>query len=220
MTTLIGTHQIPCLDDTDYAAYALYMKCVAEQVEDALVANLAKATTALNRPVIMWQVDDTLSNGGGSSTSSASAVSFSHNWPSTFSPLVLATLNRQGWWQIGALCHCVSSAPAVGVGNNRIMSLGIYPPGTPPSLVDFTAGASVALATMQDTTWESNTTVSGEDLFISTNVYSAIDPNTSEDGLGIRLLRGYSVENGGAENVTFTGLMWAIFLGDTPQIQA
>jgi hypothetical protein len=112
MTELIGTHEIPCPSDTDYAAYALYMQCLAEQVEAQLVANAEAADSVLHRPVRMWFYSDDLPDGSAALLSGADGVQFSLNYPATFSNSIAATLNRRGWWRFNAV-PVPSSAPVV-----------------------------------------------------------------------------------------------------------
>ena len=216
MTELIGTHQVPCISDTDYAAYPLLMQCIANQVEAALSANADAASAALHHPLAVWQQSQNLTQGTGSASQSATFL-YGYNWSPTYNLNVLATLNRQGWWLFGGIVHCTSSAPVAG--NNRTLSMNIYPPGLAPAYYGFTAGAPFAVASFQDVTWETNTG-GGEDLFIASNVYCAADPNAGPDDKGMQIQLGLSVENSGAETVTFLQTYWTIFLGDTPLIQA
>lgn len=213
MTELIGTHEIPCLSDTDYAAYALYMQCVAEQVEAQLTANAAAADSVLHRPVRMWFYSDDLPDGSAALLSGADGVQFSLNYPATFADSVAATLNRRGWWRFGILYRCTSSAPVVG--NNRLVTLAIFPPNTPASLRNMNDGAwSLKL---QDISWETNTG-SGESLYTQAEVYNPGDPTVGENDLGMRMEVAIACESGGVETVTFNGVLWAVFLGDTPSI--
>lgn len=212
MTELIGTHEIPCLSDTDYAAYALYMRCVAEQVEDQLVTNLAAVESVLHRPVRVWfdSFSQTQGSGGGGNPD---GVQFTHNYPANFADNLLSTLNLRGWWRIGLLYRCTSSAPVVG--NNRTISLSIFPPNTPSSLRNQTDNAWALR--LQDITWETNTG-SGESLYTTGEVYNPGDPAATLSDFGMRMLLNTTVENSGAETVTFTGIIWAVYLGDTPSI--
>lgn len=216
MTELIGTHQVPCISDTDYAAYPLLMQCLAQQVETSLATAAVAASAALHRPMAVWQTSENMLQGTAGSSGSSTFL-YGYNWNPTYSLNTLATLNRQGWWLFGGIVHCTSSAPVVG--NNRILSLNIYPPGLAPAYYGFAAGAPFAAASFQDVTWETNTG-GGEDLFIAANAYCSADPNAGPDDKGMQIQRGYSVENSGAETVTFLGTFWTIFLGDTPLIQA
>lgn len=214
MTELIGVHEIPCLSDTDYAAYALYMQCLAEQVEAQLVANLAQVEEVLHRPIRVWFQTGSIASGGAGQFP-PSGIQFSLNYPATFADSVFATLNLRGWWRIGLLLRAVSSAPAVGLGNNRLVSLAAFPPNTPTPLQNFNDGAW--LLKLQDVTWETNTG-NGQSLYTQADVYNPGDPAAGPYDQGLPLVKALSVEAGGAESVTFTGTYWAIYLGDTPSI--
>lgn len=213
MTELIGTHEIPCLSDTDYAAYALYMRCVAEKVEEQLVANQVAAESALHRAIRVWHFTDNVSQGGAALINADGAL-FSLNYPADFADNVLATLNLRGWWRIGLLFRCVSSAPVVG--NNRLISFAIFPTNTPAGLRNMESEAWALR--LQDVTWESNTGA-GESLHTSGEVYNPGYPTVGADQIGMRMVVALSVENSGAETVTFTGTVWAAYLGDTPSIK-
>ena len=213
MTELIGTHDIPCLSDTDYAAYALYMQCLAEQVEQQLVTNQVAAEAALHRAVRVWFFTDTANQGSAGVITPDGALS-SVNYPADFANNVLATLNLRGWWRIGLTFRCVSNTPVVG--NNRLISFAIFPTNTPEALRTMDSGAWALK--LQDISWESNTGV-GETLYTSGEVYNPGYPAVGTDQIGMRMLAAISVENTGVETVTFTGRVWAIYLGDTPSIE-
>ena len=213
MTELIGTHEIPCLSDTDYAAYALYMQCVAEQVETQLAANRAAVDAVLHRAVRVWGYSDSLAQGLSAGTEFGSNVQYSLNYPATTSPNRLATLNLRGWWRIGALLRTVSNTPVAG--NNRILTLAIFPPNTVSSERNMTSGAWSLK--VQDITWETNTG-NGETLYTTGEVYNPSDPDVGPNEVGMQMALGISVENSGVETVTFSGIFWAIYLGDTPSI--
>lgn len=213
MTELIGTHEIPCLSDTDYAAYALYMQCLAEKVEAQLVANRAAVDAALQRAVRVWDFSDAITQGSASGTESADGTQYSLNYPASFGATTLATLNLRGWWRIGALLRAVSSAPVAG--NNRMLSFAIFPPNTVSSERDMTSGAWALK--LQDITWETNTG-NGETLYTTGEIYNPSDPDVGPNEIGMRMSLGISVENSGVETVTFSGIFWAIYLGDTPSI--
>jgi hypothetical protein len=213
MTSLIGTHEIPCLDDNDYAAYALYMKCVAERVEDHLTANLAAVESVLERPIRVWHYSFTLNTGQGS-TELPDGVDFTLSYPATFSDTETSTLNLRGWWRVGALFRCVSNTPVVN--NDRIMSLAIFPPNTPSSIRTMDSGAWALK--LQDITWETNN-AQGESLYVTGEVYNPGDPAVALGDIGMQFEIAFSVESNGVETVTFTGTSWAIYLGDTPSIE-
>jgi hypothetical protein len=207
--TLIGTHEIPCLDDNDYAAYALQMQCVANRIEDELVANRNAALSVLQRPVRVWRCTQ-LNTEGSASSFSPDAINYSYHYPASFG-IAFATLNLRGWWRIGGLWRCTSSAPVVG--NNRIFSLATFPANT--SVRSQTSNNWVARA--QDITWETNTT-GGESLYVQYDVFNPGDPEQPIGAASMRTEMALSVENSGSETVTFTGTLWCVYLGDTPSI--
>lgn len=213
MTDLIGTHQIPCLNDDDYAAYALYMQCVAQRVEADLVANKAQIDAARFRPARGWTRTDVNTPGGGSTNTSAT-IAYTYNWPGTVGSLAdLVTLNRQGWWNIGFNTRAVSNTPVVP--NWRIIDLAVFAPTVPSALRTFTSGEWTIK--LEDIVWESNTT-GGEVLTASADVYNPGNPEVAETGPGLSMLFGLQLESGGVETVTLTTNIWAVFLGDTPNI--
>lgn len=52
MTTIIGDHGLFCIDDSDYAAYALAMQCNAQATDAALASASQALTDYLDRPWI------------------------------------------------------------------------------------------------------------------------------------------------------------------------
>lgn len=52
MSTAIGTHDLSCIGDDDYAAYAMSMQCNAEAANAALVASQDSFNSYLDRPWI------------------------------------------------------------------------------------------------------------------------------------------------------------------------
>lgn len=213
----VGENGIICLDDDDYAAYAMYMQCLGEQVEGFLAADISAASASLSRPMAVWRDTQNISQGGGSSTGGSSTLLYSYNWAPTFNANITATLNRQGWWLIGALSLAVSNTPVVN--NHRILSMNIYNATTTSGFYNFTDGTPIAQAAMQDIIWETNTT-NGESLHIAVDQYCSPNPNAGPNDQGLQIVTGLQVENSGAETVTFTTTIWAIFLGDTPLIGA
>lgn len=210
MTTLIGTHEIPCIDDNDFAAYALYMQCVANQVEDELVANRDAAQATLQRPVRVWRATQTQTEGSASGFS-PNAINYTYNFPATFGATDFSTLNLAGWWRIGGLWRCTSNTPVVG--NARIFSMATFPAGE--TVRGQESGNWVVRA--QDIVWETNTT-GGESLYIEYDVYNPGDPAQPVGALSMRTEISVGVEFTGSETVTFNGTLWAVYLGDTPSI--
>lgn len=210
MTELIGTHQVPCIGDDDYAAYALYMKCVADQVEASLVANQEAALAVLQRPVRVWRATQTQTEGSASGFS-PDAILYTYNYPASFGATDFSTLNLQGWWRIGGLWRCTSNTPVVG--NARMFSMATFP--NNETVRDQESGNWVARA--QDITWETNTT-GGESLYIEYDVYNPGSPGAPIGDISMETEISVGVEFTGSETVTFNGLLWAIYLGDTPSV--
>jgi hypothetical protein len=205
-------HGIPCLELEDYAAYALYMKCVAEQVEARVVADQAAVTAMLERPVAMWTNSSVLVTGQTFSPG-LGAPSTSYRWNAASG---FGTLNQKGWWHIGMYSHIVSSAPVVN--NHRTGQLYVWGPYVgQDDIDDLNPGA--ALAILQDVTWEANTG-DGEDILSSLMVYNPGASRRTETEIGLPFTLVLSVETGGVENVTFTSTVWASYMGDTPAIGA
>lgn len=204
-------HNIPCLESEDYAGFALYMKCLAEQVEARVVADQAAVADVLERPVAIWTVTTVLA-AGSSLTTPLSAPSTSYRWQAG---VTNGTLNLRGWWHIGMYVHCVSSAPVVG--NHRTGQLYVWQPDAPQSDIN-AFNTDVAAAVLQDVTWESNTG-DGEDILSSLVVYNPGTMLRTATEAGLSFTYGISTEAAGAENVTFSATIWAAFMGDTPTIQ-
>ena len=72
---------------------------------------------------------------------------------------------------------------------------------------------------LQDIAWETNTG-SGESLYTQGEVYNPGDPTSGTNDPGMPIAVAISCENGGVETVTFNGILWAVYLGDTPPISA
>lgn len=210
MTQLIGPHQIPCLDPTDYAAYALYMQCVANQMEDELVANRDAALSVLQRPVRVWRATQVQTEGSASGFS-PDAVVYSYHYPAIFGNTTFSTLNLRGWWRIGGLWRCTSNTPVVG--NARMFSIATFP----ASETVRGQESNNWVARAQDITWETNTT-GGESLYAQYDVYNPGDPAQPISATSMRTEISVGVEFTGSESVTFNGTLWALYLGDTPSI--
>lgn len=207
---LTTNHNIPCLEGDDYAGFALYMQCVAEQVEARVVADQAAVSAMLARPAATW-VNSTVLVTGQTFDPGLGAPATSYRWNPA---LGFTTLNLRGWWHIGMNSHVVSGSPVLN--NQRSTQVYIWRPEVQQQEVD-DLDPDAALVVLQDVCWESNTG-GGEDLMSSVMVYN---PGTllrtgTESGLDLTLV--LSVEAAGVENVTFASTIWAAYMGDTPSI--
>lgn len=203
-------HDIPCLENEDYAGFALYMQCLAEQVEARVVADQAAVTTFLERPVAIW-TETTVLAAGSSTTGPLSAPTTTYRWTPGVNN---GTLNIRGFWHIGVYSNALSSAPVVN--NHRTAMLYVWQPEA--TFQDINAlDTDAAAAVLQDATWESNTG-NGEDLLSSMVVYNPGTTLRTETEIGMQFVFGLATEAAGVEDVTFTSTIWAAFLGDTPTI--
>jgi hypothetical protein len=204
-------HRIPCLEIEDYAGFALYMKCLAELVEARVVADQAAVDAMLERPVAIWTQEEVLTPGTGVTASLFPGPSTQLRWQAG---VISGTLNLRGWWHIGLYVHCVSDAPVVN--NHRTGQLYVWQPDAPTQSIS-DLDTSYAEVVLEDVTWESNTT-DGEDLLTSTMVYNNSSRLRTAAEEGMHFTLSLATESGGAENVTFSVTVWAIFMGDTPLI--
>lgn len=144
MSTPVGTHGLSCVNDDDYAAYALSMKCNADATDAALTMSQAVLNGYISRPYIQVVnataivVDD--SAGGGSvgpgglvgelmrpSTSSSVVVTAS-GLPASYSPFNTATLWPAGVYLMGSTVSWTLAAATA----SSIRQLLVY--GTPEVL--------------------------------------------------------------------------------------
>lgn len=77
---LTDDHALPCPDDTDYAAIALYMQRLAERTEALLVDQRAKVTDFTSQPMGIWvnAGNITVSNGGFASSIGVDSLIYSN----------------------------------------------------------------------------------------------------------------------------------------------
>lgn len=77
---LTDDHALPCPDDTDYAAIALYMQRLAERTEELLVAQRAAVTDFTQQPMGVWvnAFNITVTNGGFASAISIDSLIYSN----------------------------------------------------------------------------------------------------------------------------------------------
>lgn len=204
---------LPCLDDDDVSAIALYMKCLADQVDATLTRQFDELTAFLAAPAAAWiataaQSISTAVNTSGTTLTFASPAAWSANWPGG-PPASPSLPNLRGWYYISCNVNLLAAAPTLN--STRTMTLKAV------SLTD--VGPNVTLGTFVDKVYESNTG-NGENLLAAGTVYfpgvntAAVNPTTLS---AVVLPSGQA----GALNTTLTppATMWAFYLGDTPQIE-
>lgn len=202
--------KLPCLDGSDYAAYALYMQCLGEQVDTILGDQLDAFTEFQMRPSALWTASATHTAFNGSPLTNF-VLTFSTNWPGGVPPVSPTLGNLRGWWQVGANVNLISSG-AVTLNTYRRLDLEVNPPiGAPGFPAD---------KVFTDNSWESNTG-NGENLLSSGTVYTTGSDSTSPLAGGFLVARTF---NNNAVNLVTTltppATIWATYIGDSPEIQA
>lgn len=203
---------LPCLEGTDYADYALYMKCLAEQLDVQIGAEYNSFTGFIDRPTGLWTAGavQSLPNSGQIILFDFSGPSASANWPDTF-PGIPTLGNLRGWWHIGCNVNAIATG-AVTANTFRKLEL-VY---TPPA----DAGINFGPVSFIELVYESNTG-NGENLCASGTVYCPGSLSTLPGADGGSFLGFFSNGNTGS-NLTTTltppVAFWATFLGDTPVI--
>lgn len=199
---------LPCPEGTDMAGVALYMQCLAEQIEATLQGQADQFTTFLTPPVAVWtrSTPQTLVDGDQLAFSSVTSA----HWPVAPSPTSPSLPNLRGWYYIGADVNIVD-APAA-VDQSRVLVL----------FAEQNVGiiGDPTLATFVDTVFESNT--GGENLLVAGTVFFASGDFTATAPVDLSL---YYRTSGGAGNPVDTTLtpairLWVVYLGDTPEIGA
>ena len=198
-------HQVPCLSDEDPAAVALYMKCLAEQIDQDLQDRVDAADAFLHRPASVWEISGTVSS-PGFSTLSGGSLFFRYNWPLISTSRSIP--NIRGFWHVGVNVHATASG-AVTANSRRILRL----------RVNKVAFSTSRWATFTDKEWESNTG-SGENLLAQgTFFFPGIVGDTTIEGAVLNVM--YESGNANDLNIDATlSHLWAYYMGDTPQIAA
>ncbi|MGH7252437.1 MAG: hypothetical protein ACREIE_01435 [Nitrospiraceae bacterium] len=203
------THSLPCLDDSDYAGIALYMQCLASQLDAQLGAQQIALDSFLRRPAGIWSAT-TVQTGinDGSFINFFTPAPISANWP-TVTPSTPTIANVRGWWMVGMNVNLISSG-VVTVNSQRKLNLEISPPpGSPP-------GTSSIF--FNDLTWETNTGA-GENLSAAGTVFFTGTTSTTLTPSGLSGTINHT--NAVSLNTTLTPppTAWAFYLGDTPEIE-
>lgn len=94
----IGSHGLSCLEPSDYAAFALYMQCQAEAIDDALTEQLASLDSLLDRPTIIVGASGNVTTASGVNTNNFYNTVVYNN--STF--MGLATTGTETYVTIGS----------------------------------------------------------------------------------------------------------------------
>lgn len=198
--------RLPCLDGTDYGAYALYMGCLAEMIDAELTAQSEAFDAFLNRPTGIWTRTTTQTgiNFGSNDPLFLFETLTLINWP-TLTALPQIPITR-GWYHIGMTANFIASG-AVNADTVRRLRLS-------GDAVINDEGATVAgYVDLQDQVWESNTG-NGENLSVQGTVF--------QPGFAVISLLGSIFHGNTGSSLTMTitppPRIWVTYLGDTPEI--
>jgi len=205
-------YKLPCLDDDDYAAYALYMQCMAQRIDAELTSRGDLLESFIHRPTAIWKTTSAqtgIPDNAWWLIMSPSALYTAQNWPVAIDNTPSLPPLR-GWWQIVANTNLVASG-GVNFDTQRTLRIDVYPPigspvGTPPDQ-------------FYDETWATNAT-GGDYLLATAIVYN--DPIT--DWYRTRTIDCFVRHNNTSSTLnssqTPPTTVAVTYLGDTPEIQA
>jgi hypothetical protein len=191
------------------SAVALYMQCFAEQVEDSLVSATDEYNSFLRAPAAIWTIPAQGPLADGTLLSFAASSVTSINWPTTPVATAPSLPNLRGWYYIGCNANLVDASPAVG----QPRSLIVYAQQNTGII-----SGDGRLGAFQDTTLETNT--GGENVLPAGTVFFAGGDFTSPNPVDLRIqwLGSGFVGNNPSVSTSPPGRLWAVYLGDTPQI--
>lgn len=203
-------HKLPCLGNEDYAAYALYMQCMAQRLEDEFTERGDLLAAAARKPTAIWKAQSAQTGIPDNAWWIVSGLTLSsaYNWPVLVSNPALPPL--RGWWQVVANVNMIASG-AVNFDTLRALRIEIYPPigsprGTPTDYY-------------YDETWAPNSP-NGDNLLVTAIVYN--DPIT--DWRNTRTIDVFMQHNNTSSTMSTTltppATVAITYLGDTPEIQA
>lgn len=202
---------LPCPEGTDMAAVALYMQCLAEQVEGSLGEQSDAFTTFLNPPVAFWSNTATQTGMVSRDLFTFNTVA-SNNWPTVPSSTSPALPNLRGWWYIGANVNIIDNSAPIA---NRYRAI----------ILTATQNAGITsepvLTTLIDTVQES-ATAGGENPLVAGTLFFASGDFSAPAPVDLALQYRTDDLPANTQDTTLTPpiRLWAVFLGDTPQIGA
>lgn len=191
------------------AAVALYMQCFAEQVEATLVADTDAYTSFLNPPVAFWTNTVNQATLVDRDFFTFNTVT-SNNWPTVPSATAPSLPNLRGWYYIGANANIVDpTAPSTAEWRAIVLTA--------------TQNAGIigdpVLGSFTSTEPESATT-NGENVLVAGTVFFASGDFSDPDPVDLALQ--YRTNTSTLDPATTTQTpairLWAVYLGDTPEI--
>jgi hypothetical protein len=197
--------ELPCPDDTDMAAVALYMQCLAEQVETTLDAQADEFNAFLRVPTAVWQATSTQLIDAGSYINFTTVTS--DYWPTTPSPTAPSLPNLRGWYYIGFGTSLTDASPVV----DQMLQITLY------AAQNVGIVGDPILGRFTDTVWQSNT--GGENPLVAGTVFFPGGDFTSPAPVDLSV-QFFTQTLASPIN---TGLvpnprLFVVYLGDTPEI--
>lgn len=200
---------LPCLDGTDYAAYALYVQCLAEQLDTKFQDQFDSLYDFLRRPASVWTRTTTqtgITNGTDAQLLFIFETESQLNWPYPITSTPNIPILR-GWWHVGLTVNLAASG-AVNADTIRQLYL------RGDAVVNDSGTTTTNYVNLVDQVWESNTG-NGENLTVQGTVF--------QPGFDEIILTGYTIHGNSGSTLTMTitpqPRLWAVYLGDTPEIQ-
>lgn len=200
--------KLPCLDGEDYAAFALYMQCLANQLDDTLTAQTDELNDFLTRPAAGWTQTAVQSGILDGSPLSTNTVEWQANWPTVLPVASSPQLaNRRGWWYVGACANLIPSG--VTTANARL-----------EMRMRISGGGFVAapLGIFSDVTYMSGAG-DGENLVTAGTVFwGGTDSPSSFANPTVNIDIFHANASSLTTSLTPAPRVWVAFLGDTPEI--
>lgn len=200
--------KLPCLSGTDYAAVALYMQCLAEQLDEILTNQSEQFEEFLSRPAAGWTQAGVQTGILDGSPISTNVNEWQANWPTTLAVASTPQLaNRRGWWYVGG---CVNLIPSGAVTANARLEMRMRVSGG--------GFIAPALGIFSDVTYMS-TAGDGENLVTAGTVFYAGTDSPSTLALPtVHLDIFHANASSLTTSLTPAPRVWVAFLGDTPEI--
>lgn len=198
---------LPCLDVEDYAAYALYLQCLATQLDTKFQEQFEVIDAFLRPPAAVWTRTDpqTGLNPPDPQPLFIFEVETQVNWPDTSTSPHIP--NVRGWWHVGLTGNFIASG---GVTNDSERQLALRG----DAVINESGLVDVDYVNLLEEVHESNTG-NGENLTVQGTVF--------QPGFSSIFLFGYLTNANVASSLTMTitpqPRLWVTFLGDTPEIE-
>lgn len=200
--------KLPCLEGEDYAAYALYMQCLANQLDDTFTAQSDEFSGFLRRAAAAWVATSTQIEIPTGFLLTPGPVSWQANWPVALAPGQPPRLgNLRGWWYVGV---SVNLTPAGGTTADAFLRIRM-------TITQGGIGTGF-LADVSDLVYMSATT-NGENLMVASTVFyggTTTAATTANPLINVEMTHNNSSNINTTLTPPFT--VWVFYLGNTPEI--